>query len=251
MSITMVAMIDPVLQLPAPSGSYLVGITARCSGSYLVGRDYSLRLFSDFLKVSAILGQNPNASADASKNWKLTHNAEHHTYTNVQGRDHDIGCGLLRMSADLPWEPRFLAQPAADGVSVHRLPALRGGAKPQAGRIFDLQDQDWYADQGGIQADVEEDTHLAGQGLCAAPAAGRSAGAVGAGRQYRRQSGAQCLGLCGDLQRPFPEQVEQFPESVIENDTRGQWYVRQLLGSANFSGDRLLHVMSGNPGFQI
>lgn len=49
----------------------------------------------------------------------------------------------------------------------------------------------------------------------------------------------------------FLEQVEQFPESVIKNETRGQWYVRQLLGSANFSGGRLLHVMSGNPGFQI
>ncbi len=49
----------------------------------------------------------------------------------------------------------------------------------------------------------------------------------------------------------FPEQLEPFPEVVIENETRGQWYVRQLLGSANFNGGRLLHVMSGNPEFQI
>jgi len=49
----------------------------------------------------------------------------------------------------------------------------------------------------------------------------------------------------------FPEEVEQFPESVIENETRGQWYVRQLLGSANFEGSRLMHVMSGNLSFQI
>jgi fatty acid desaturase len=49
----------------------------------------------------------------------------------------------------------------------------------------------------------------------------------------------------------FPEDVEQFPESVIENETRGQWYVRQLLGSANFSGGRLMHIMSGNLSFQI
>jgi fatty acid desaturase len=49
----------------------------------------------------------------------------------------------------------------------------------------------------------------------------------------------------------FPEDVEQYPESVIENETRGQWYVRQLLGSANFSGGRLMHIMSGNLSFQI
>ncbi|MGH8453667.1 MAG: fatty acid desaturase family protein, partial [Nevskiales bacterium] len=49
----------------------------------------------------------------------------------------------------------------------------------------------------------------------------------------------------------FPEDVEQYPESVIDNETRGQWYVRQLLGSANFSGGKLMHIMSGNLSFQI
>jgi fatty acid desaturase len=49
----------------------------------------------------------------------------------------------------------------------------------------------------------------------------------------------------------FPEDVEQFPESVLENETRGHWYVRQLLGSANFSGGKLMHIMSGNLSFQI
>jgi fatty acid desaturase len=38
---------------------------------------------------------------------------------------------------------------------------------------------------------------------------------------------------------------------VVENETRGQWYVRQLLGSANFSGGKLMHIMSGNLSFQI
>ena len=49
----------------------------------------------------------------------------------------------------------------------------------------------------------------------------------------------------------FPEQVEQFDESVVENETRGHWYVRQLLGSANFEGSQLMHIMSGNLSHQI
>ena len=48
-------------------------------------------------------------TSDTARNWKHTHNYEHHTYTNVLNRDHDVGYGLLRMSEDQAWEPRFLA----------------------------------------------------------------------------------------------------------------------------------------------
>ncbi|MFZ0142098.1 MAG: fatty acid desaturase, partial [Aeromicrobium sp.] len=36
-----------------------------------------------------------------------------------------------------------------------------------------------------------------------------------------------------------------------ENETRGQWYLRQLLGSANITGGKLFHIMSGNLSHQI
>ncbi|MGH8455182.1 MAG: fatty acid desaturase family protein, partial [Nevskiales bacterium] len=48
-------------------------------------------------------------TANSHEQWKRTHNYEHHTYTNVLGKDHDIGYGLLRMSTQQKWEPRFLA----------------------------------------------------------------------------------------------------------------------------------------------
>ena len=40
--------------------------------------------------------------------WKYTHNYIHHTYTNIVGKDHDVGYGLLRVSESQAWEPRFL-----------------------------------------------------------------------------------------------------------------------------------------------
>jgi linoleoyl-CoA desaturase len=45
--------------------------------------------------------------------------------------------------------------------------------------------------------------------------------------------------------------VETFEKKSIEGETRGQWYLRQMLGSANISGGPLLHFMTGNLSFQI
>ncbi|MGH3434636.1 MAG: fatty acid desaturase family protein, partial [Thermocrispum sp.] len=45
--------------------------------------------------------------------------------------------------------------------------------------------------------------------------------------------------------------VESFTEEETENETRGQWYLRQILGSANISGGKLFHIMSGNLSHQI
>ena len=49
----------------------------------------------------------------------------------------------------------------------------------------------------------------------------------------------------------FPEDVEYFTEEQIEGETRGQWYIRQLQGSANIEGSPLFHIMSGNLSHQI
>ena len=45
-------------------------------------------------------------NAGDSNSWKRYHNHEHHTYTNVFGKDRDLGYGLLRLSDDLPWKPK-------------------------------------------------------------------------------------------------------------------------------------------------
>ena len=42
-----------------------------------------------------------------------------------------------------------------------------------------------------------------------------------------------------------------FTEEETEDESRGLWYYRQLLGSANITGSRLFHVMTGNLSHQI
>ena len=53
--------------------------------------------------------------------------------------------------------------------------------------------------------------------------------------------------LCGH----FPEGVETFEKRSIEGETKGEWYVRQMLGAANISGSKALHVMTGNLSHQV
>jgi linoleoyl-CoA desaturase len=54
--------------------------------------------------------------------------------------------------------------------------------------------------------------------------------------------------MCGH----FPEGVEVFEQPELdEAETRGDWYVRQMLGSANITGPTLLHVLTGHLSHQI
>jgi linoleoyl-CoA desaturase len=70
--------------------------------------------------------------------WKHSHNVVHHTWTNVMGRDRDVGYEILRISEHQPWKPAYLAQPFYNvllallfewGVAMHDidLGALRRG----------------------------------------------------------------------------------------------------------------------------
>jgi NADPH-dependent stearoyl-CoA 9-desaturase len=53
--------------------------------------------------------------------------------------------------------------------------------------------------------------------------------------------------MCGH----FPEGVETFAKTSIDGETRGEWYLRQMIGSANIKGSKLLHIMTGNLSHQI
>ena len=53
--------------------------------------------------------------------------------------------------------------------------------------------------------------------------------------------------MCGH----FPAGVETFAKESIEGETRGDWYLRQMIGSANISGSKTMHLMTGNLSHQI
>ena len=53
--------------------------------------------------------------------------------------------------------------------------------------------------------------------------------------------------LCGH----FPEGVETFEKHSIDGESKAEWYLRQMLGSANISGGKAMHIMTGNLSYQI
>ena len=58
---------------------------------------------------------------------------------------------------------------------------------------------------------------------------------------------AHSIIFCGH----FPDQTYTFSEEEVAQETRGGWYVRQLLGAANIDGGPLFHLMTGNLSFQV
>ena len=49
----------------------------------------------------------------------------------------------------------------------------------------------------------------------------------------------------------FPGGVHMFTEEDVKNESRGAFYVRQLVGSCNIEGSALFHVLTGNLSHQI
>src|SRR6202035_1942886 len=89
-------------------------------------------------------------TASTSVGWKHSHNYLHHTFTNVVGKDKDVGYEIMRVDPKQRWEPRFLAQPIVNvvlmllfewGVALHDLDleAVRDGSKSIRDLVEDLK----------------------------------------------------------------------------------------------------------------
>ncbi|HEV7209516.1 MAG TPA: acyl-CoA desaturase [Mycobacteriales bacterium] len=185
-----------------------------------------------------------------AENWKHSHNFVHHTFTNVLGKDNDVGYGILRVTRDQPWHPVNLGQPVYNallalffewGVALHDLDLerIRKGQKdPQEVkrqlRVIGRK----------IRRQVGKDylifPLLTGPAFVSTLTANITANLV-------RNLWSYLIIFCGH----FPDGAEKFTEQELEHETKAEWYLRQLLGSANFDGGRLLHVMSGSLGYQI
>ncbi len=185
--------------------------------------------------------------------WKHTHNDVHHTYTNVLGKDRDVGYHLLRVSADQPWEKRFafnvpnnliLAPFFEWGIALYdlELDEYQAGRKSKAALVADLKAL-------GRKALRQVAKDYTATPLLAQAVSGRGWQALGGtfGANTIRNIWGHSVIFCGH----FPDGVDTFTEEMIEGETRGDWYIRQMLGSANIEGGRVMHIMTGNLSHQI
>ncbi|MFE0254366.1 fatty acid desaturase family protein [Streptomyces sp. NPDC059010] len=182
--------------------------------------------------------------------WKRTHNHLHHTYTNVVGRDRDLGYTILRMSPDQPWHPVYALQPLYAallapvfewGIALYDLEAdaVTAGRKSVRSFLGDLAGLARKA-VGQFAKDYVLFPLLAGPSAVPCLLGNLTANAL-------RNVWAHTVIFCGH----FPGDVRTFTEDEIEGETRGEWYLRQIQGSANIEGGRLLHILTGNLSHQI
>jgi fatty acid desaturase len=182
--------------------------------------------------------------------WRHSHNYMHHTYTNIVGKDRDIGYGLLRMSEEQRWRPYYLGNPlyAAGlaalfqyGVAIHDVETerIRKGEVTLEERGPMLGDI-WLKVRSQMLKDYVLFPALSGPSAPLVLAGNATA-------NLARNLWAFTIIFCGH----FPEGVHEFTEEEAANETRGAWYYRQLLGSANLTGGKLFHILAGNLSFQI
>jgi NADPH-dependent stearoyl-CoA 9-desaturase len=182
--------------------------------------------------------------------WRHSHNYMHHTHTNIVGKDRDIGYGVLRMSEEQPWKPYYLGNPIwatllatffEYGVALHDLEVERiAEGEISLGDKRELLKGIAIKVRGQALKDYVLFPALSGP-LFVFPLAGNATANI------VRNLWSFTIIFCGH----FPEGTHEFSEEETANETRGQWYHRQLLGSANLSGGRLFHILAGNLSFQI
>ncbi|WP_375478820.1 fatty acid desaturase family protein [uncultured Jatrophihabitans sp.] len=185
-----------------------------------------------------------------AEQWKHSHNYMHHTYTNILGKDRDIGYGILRMEEAQKWNPYYLGNPVWAfllmtlfqwGVMAHDLEIERivTGEK-DIRELKPLVLQQWRKAGRQVLKDYVLFPALSGPLFLPTLAANATANLV-------RNIWSFSIIFCGH----FPTGVATFTEEETANETRGQWYLRQMMGSANITGGPLFHIMSGNLSHQI
>jgi linoleoyl-CoA desaturase len=229
-------------------------------------------------------------TASTAEAWKHSHNYVHHTFTNIRGKDKDLGYEIMRIDPEQKWHPVYLLQPFYNlllmalfewGVATHDLDfeAIRTGEKPKAevkrqvkGIVEKAKSQivkdyiAWPLLSGLATAGVE----LALESVADRREPGRRRRRGGLAGSLRRalDKGASAArstakaNATANVARNvwayaiifcghFPDQTYTFSEAEVEDESPGGWYVRQLSGSANIEGGPFFHVASGNLGFQV
>jgi fatty acid desaturase len=186
--------------------------------------------------------------AGVSSHWRFSHNYRHHVFTNVVGVDDDLGFGVLRVTRDQKWQRSYLLSPLRNialaimfewGIAAHGLHSEHERATTAAQK------------SAITNALLRKIARQAGKDYVFFPALSL--------RRWKRTLKANVVAnllrnvwanvviACGH----FADGAEKFEPAVLEGETKPEWYLRQMLGSANFDAGWVLAFLSGNLCYQI
>ena len=185
-----------------------------------------------------------------SSQWKHSHNFIHHKYTNIVGMDDDVGYGILRVTRDQPWEWWNIGNPVYNlvlgtffeyGVALHHVETEKVRKREKSLREVG---RDLRVIGRKVSKQAAKDylifPALSGPNWKHTIAANVTA-------NFIRNYWTYAVIFCGH----FPDGAEKFTVQEYENEDQAQWYLRQMLGSANFRAGTLMRFMSGNLSHQI
>ena len=183
-----------------------------------------------------------------SSQWRYSHNYRHHVFTNVIGVDDDLGFGVLRVTRDQEWRPRNLFQPLRNvllalvfewGIAMH-------GLHSEHERAATDVEKSAYT-----RALIRKMARQAGKDYVFFPALSlrrwRRTLTANVAANLLRNVWAYVVICCGH----FADGAEKFTPAALEGETKPEWYLRQMLGTANFDAGPVLAFLSGNLCYQI
>ena len=182
--------------------------------------------------------------------WRHSHKqlSAPHFFANVVGVDDDLGFGIMRVTRVGEWQLSDLVQPLRSVLLALAF--------------------EWGVALHGLYSVQERETTAAGKSARTKALRRKVAGQLGkdyvlfpvlSGRRWRRTLGANVLAnalrnvwaylviVCGH----FADGAEKFTAAALEGETKSEWYLRQMLGTANFHAGPVLAFMSGNLCYQI
>ncbi|MGH3633815.1 fatty acid desaturase family protein [Mycobacterium sp.] len=187
-------------------------------------------------------------TAGLASHWRYSHNYRHHVFANVVGVDDDLGFRILRVTRDQEWRASALLQPLYAvllalafewGVAIHGLYSVQESETTDESR------------SAHTRALLRKMARQAGKDYVLFPALSR--------RRWRRALAASVVSnglrnvwayvviVCGH----FVDGAEKFTPSLLEGETKPEWYLRQMLGAANFRAGTVLAFMTGHLCYQI
>lgn len=200
-----------------------------------------------------------------SDRWMQSHNVVHHTWTNVVGKDLDVGYGIMRVTPLQKWHPMYLFQSLyfvllmlffEEGVALHEqaiddhlkgkktfreiLPTLKHIGRKVRGQVI----KDYVMWPGAALVVAIPLSFVVPQSPWLAFALVAGANFIA---NIIRNIWTFTIIFCGH----FPAGSHNFTVEQVEGETRAHWYLRQMLGSCNIRGGRLFHILSGNLSHQI
>jgi linoleoyl-CoA desaturase len=189
-----------------------------------------------------------------SKHWKTTHNFQHHKYTNILGMDDDVGYSTLRVTRDQPWKSYNLGNLLFNAILALGFEWGIALQPIEFGKVLEKG-----AEREKTLRQIREFSTKAGRQLIKDYVAFPTLTSVSPRATFTSTLKANIVAnvirniwtdaviFCGH----FPDGAEKFTKTDMIGETRGHWYLRQMLGSANFDAGPALRFMSGNLSHQI